>query len=236
MTTMAPLDHDDPTDQQDQPVADVVRQVKPKLRGWLHAATTPLALAAGIVLISLAPTSLGRLGGVVFLIASLMLFGTSGLYHRFYWGATGEAVLRRMDHANIFVFIAATYTPFALLMLHGSDRVLMLSIVWGGAVAGLLFRLFWLSAPRWLYTVLYLAMGWAAVGWMKTFWEVGGPSIVILIMAGGLAYTLGATVYGFKRPNPSPKWFGFHEIFHAFTIAAFTVHYIAISLLTYRAG
>lgn len=232
---MAPLDQDDPT-QHHEPLAEAARQVKPKLRGWFHAAITPLAMAAGIVLVSLAPTATGKIGGAVFLTASLLLFGTSGLYHRRYWGPTGEAVLRRMDHANIFVFIAATYTPFGLLLLNGGDRVLMLGVVWGGAVAGLLFRLFWLNAPRWLYTLLYLAMGWAAVGWMKTFWEVGGTAVLLLLIGGGLAYTLGATVYALKRPNPWPTWFGFHEIFHALTIAAFVQHYTAISMLTYRAG
>jgi hemolysin III len=232
---MARLERHDQMDAETA-VGEVVRQVKPRLRGWLHAGITPLALAAGIVLVTLAPTVAGRIGGAVFLGASLMLFGTSAVYHRLSWGPRGEAVLRRMDHANIFVFIAATYTPFALLMLTGDDRALLLGLVWGGAVAGLLFRLLWLSAPRWLYTLLYLAMGWAAVGWLPTFWTVGGAAVFVLIAAGGLAYTLGALVYGRKRPNPSPAWFGFHEIFHAFTIAAFVLHYIAISLVTYRAG
>ncbi len=218
------------------PASDLMAPVKPKLRGWLHAGATPLAIAAGIVLISLAPTALGQLGGAVFLAASVMLYGTSGLYHRFSWGERGEAVLRRMDHANIYVFIAATYTPFALMMLHGSSRVLLLGVIWGAAVLGLLFRLFWLGAPRWLYTVLYLAMGWAAVGWFKQFYEAGGLTVFLLILVGGLFYTFGAVVYGLKRPNPSPRWFGFHEIFHACTIAAFVVHYVAISLVTYRAG
>ncbi|MFW6597275.1 PAQR family membrane homeostasis protein TrhA [Propionibacteriaceae bacterium Y2011] len=217
-------------------VTEVIRQVKPKLRGWLHAGWTPLAVAAGIVLVVLAPTGLGKLGGAVFLAASLLLFGTSALYHRFYWGAQGEAVLRRMDHANIFVFISATYTPLALLLLEGTDRVVLLSLVWGAAVIGLLFRLFWLSAPRALYTVLYLAVGWAAVGWMPQLWTNGGPVVVVLIAAGGLLYTVGAIVYGTKRPNPSLRWFGFHEIFHACTILAFTCHYIAISMATYAAG
>lgn len=216
-------------------IVEVARQVKPKLRGWLHAGTAPLALAAGIVLICLAPTGLGKVGGAVFLAASLLLFGTSGIYHRFYWGARGEAVLRRMDHANIFIFIAATYTPLALMMLDGSTRALLLSLIWGSALVGLLFRLFWLSAPRWLYTVLYLVAGWTAVGWMPHFWRTGGPAVVILIMAGGLLYTIGAIVYGRKKPDPSPVWFGFHEVFHACTIGAFVCHYIAISLITYAA-
>jgi hemolysin III len=217
-------------------LGEAIKAVKPKLRGWLHAGMTPLAIAAGVVLICLAPTNLGKLGGAVFLAASVMLYGTSGLYHRFTWGERGEAVLRRMDHANIYVFIAATYTPFALMMLTGSSRVLLLSLIWGAALLGLLFRLFWLGAPRWLYTVLYLAMGWAAVGWFGQFYDAGGPTVFLLILVGGLFYTFGAVVYGMKRPNPSPTWFGFHEIFHACTIAAFVVHYIAISLITYRAG
>ena len=215
--------------------AEVVRQVKPKLRGWLHVGTAPLALAAGIVLIVLAPTAAGVIGGSVFLAASVLLFGTSGLYHRFYWGRRAEAVLRRMDHANIYLFIAATYTPLALLLLHGGSRVALLVMIWTSALGGLLFRMFWLSAPRWLYTTLYLVMAWAAVGWMGAFYRTGGAAVVTLILVGGLCYTGGAIVYGRKRPDPSPRWFGFHEIFHACTIAGFVCHYIAISLVTYAA-
>ena len=146
-----------------------------------------------------------------------------------------EAVLRRMDHANIYVFIAATYTPLALLLLSGGSRALLLAIVWAAAVGGLLFRLFWLSAPRWLYTALYIGMGWAAVGWLGAFYRAAGPAVLALIIGGGLCYTIGAVVYGRKRPDPSPAWFGFHEIFHACTIAGFVCHYIAISLVTYAA-
>jgi len=214
--------------------SDVVAPLKPRLRGWLHAAMTPLSLAAGIVLVCLAPTPAGKLGGAVFLAASLLLFGTSGVYHRFSpWGPRAESVLRRMDHANIFVFIAATYTPISLLLLTGTSRIVLLTVVWGAAVLGLLFRLFWLSAPRALYTVLYLVVGWAAVGWMGQLLHNGGPAVVMLIVAGGLCYTFGAVVYAAKRPNPSPRWFGFHEIFHAGTVAGFTFHYIAISLAAY---
>lgn len=225
----------EPTDVVDH-VDHVVRQLKPKLRGWLHAGVTPLAVAAGIVLLVLAPTGLGQVGAAIFLAASVLLFGTSGVYHRFSWGTRGEAILRRMDHANIFVFIAASYTPMALMMLTGSSRTLLLSLVWGAAVLGLLFRLFWLQAPRALYTVLYLLVGWASVGWLQAFYVSGGPAVLTLILVGGLFYTFGATVYGLKRPNPSPRWFGFHEIFHACTIVAFACHYVAISLVTYRAG
>jgi hemolysin III len=217
------------------PVTEVVQAVKPRLRGWLHAGAAPLALAAGIVLVALAPTGLGRLGGAVFLAASVLLFGTSGIYHRGTWGPRADGILRRLDHANIYVFIAATYTPLALLLLSGRSRVLLLSLVWGAALGGLIFRLVWLSAPRWLYTALYILMGWAALGWLGAFYANGGPVVFILILAGGLCYTVGAVVYGRRRPNPFPGWFGFHEIFHTGTVGGFVCHYIAISLATYGA-
>lgn len=214
-------------------VVETLRPLKPKLRGWLHAGWTPVALIAGLVLVIGAPTSLGRLGGAVFLAGSLMLFGTSALYHRFHWGPHAEAVLRRVDHANIFVFIAATYTPLALLLLTGGSRVLLLTLIWVAAACGLLFRVLWLSAPRWLYTALYLVMGWAALGWLPQFWTAGGPLIVALIVAGGLCYSAGAVVYGRKRPDPWPSWFGFHEIFHSFTILGSAFHFAAIALATF---
>jgi hemolysin III len=223
------------TEVESSPVQQVAQAVKPRLRGWLHAAAAPLALAAGIVLVALAPTGLGRLGGAVFLAASVLLFGTSGIYHRGTWGPRADGILRRLDHANIYVFIAATYTPLALLLLSGGSRVLLLSLVWTAALGGLIFRLVWLSAPRWLYTALYIVMGWAALGWLGPFYTNGGPAVFVLILAGGLCYTVGAVVYGRRRPNPSPAWFGFHEIFHAGTIAGFVCHYIAISLATYAA-
>ena len=195
----------------------------------------PLAAAAGIVLVVLAPTTAGKVGGAVFLAASLLLFGISGVYHRFTWGARGEALLRRMDHANIYVFIAATYTPLALLALEPASGNVLLIVIWTAAVLGLVFRLVWLSAPRWLYTALYILMGWAAVGWLPQIYASGGPAVFYLIIVGGLLYTAGAIVYARKRPDPSPRWFGFHEIFHSFTIAAFVAHYTAISILTYAA-
>jgi hemolysin III len=192
----------------------------------------PLALAGGIVLVSLAATPVGVVGGAVFLTASVLLFSTSGIYHLRTWGTRGDAILRRMDHANIYVFIAATYTPLALILLAGRSRVLLLTLIWLAALGGLFFRLFWLSAQRWLYTALYLVMGWAALGWLGAFYHAAGPPVVILIIVGGICYTFGAVVYGRKRPNPSPTWFGFHEIFHAATIAGFVCHYVGIAIIT----
>jgi hemolysin III len=218
-----------------EPVAEVLATVKPRLRGWLHAGTAPLALAAGIVLVALAPTPTGRLGAAVFLAGSVLLFGTSGLYHRRTWGDRGEAVMRRLDHANIYVFIAASYTPMALMMLQGRSQLALLVMIWSAAVAGLAFRLFWLDAPRWLYTALYLVMGWAAMGWMGGFYASGGPGVLALILAGGVCYSGGAVVYARKRPDPWPAWFGFHEIFHVGTVLGFACHYVAISLVTYAA-
>jgi hemolysin III len=216
----------------DTPLTEVLAVVKPRLRGWLHAGMAPLALGAGIVLISLAATPAGVVGGAVFLTASVLLFGTSGVYHRGTWGARGQAILRRMDHSNIYVFIAATYTPLALILLDGASRTILLVLIWAAALGGLTFRMLWLSAPRWLYTALYIVMGWAALGWLGAFYHAAGLPVVILMVAGGLCYTLGAIVYARKRPDPSPAWFGYHEIFHVGTIAGFVCHYVAIFMIT----
>ena len=217
----------------DASLTEVLDAVKPRLRGWLHAGMAPLALAAGIVLVSLAATPEGVIGGAVFLAASVLLFGTSALYHRGTWGTRSTAILRRLDHSNIYVFIAATYTPLALILLDGPSRVVLLTVIWSAAVGGLLFRLSWLSAPRWLYTALYIVMGWTALGWLGAFYGAAGLTLLILIMAGGVCYTLGAVVYARKRPDPSPTWFGYHEIFHVGTIAGFVCHYGAIAMITF---
>ncbi len=213
-----------------------VAAVKPRLRGWIHAGTFPLALAAGIVLVALAPNAKARIGAVIFAITAALLFGTSAVYHRGTWSVSVQGLLKRMDHSNIFLIIAGTYTPFALLLLPPDQTRSLLLIAWIGAVGGVLFRVFWVGAPRWLYTPIYVALGWVAVFYIKPLYEAGGAAVVILIATGGLLYTLGAVVYGTKRPNPSPRWFGFHEIFHVFTVAAFAVHYIAVSMAVYASG
>jgi hemolysin III len=215
------------------PIEAAVAAVKPRLRGWIHAGTFPLALAAGIVLVALAPTEKARLGAAVFAVTATLLFGTSAVYHRGTWSPRLHGLLKRLDHSNIFLIIAGTYTPFALLLLpEGQSRSLML-IAWAGAVAGVLFRVFWVGAPRWLYTPIYVALGWVAVFYLKPLYDAGGAVLVALIAAGGLLYTLGAVVYGTQRPNPSPRWFGFHEVFHVFTVAAFVAHYVAASIAVY---
>jgi hemolysin III len=213
----------------------VVAAVKPRLRGWIHAGTFPLALAAGIVLVCLAPTTKSRIAAAVFSLTAAMLFGTSAVYHRGTWSPRLQGLLKRLDHSNIFLIIAGTYTPFALLLLPAHDAKELLLIVWSGAVAGVLFRVFWVGAPRWLYTPIYVALGWVAIFYFGPFLQHGGVALVTLIAVGGFLYTLGAIVYGTKKPDPSPRWFGFHEIFHAFTVAAFAAHYIAVSMAIYGA-
>jgi len=214
---------------------DMARAVKPKLRGWLHLGMVPVALAAAITLVALAPTTPGRIAATIFGITAVLLFGTSALYHRGHWSPRTGRLLKRLDHANIFLIIAGTYTPFAVLLLPPGQDSTLLWLAWGGAVIGVAFRIFWVAAPRWLYTPVYVALGWVAVFYLPSFLERGGPAVLALIATGGLLYTLGAVIYGTKRPNPSPRWFGFHEVFHAFTVAAFITHYVAASLAVYGA-
>ena len=214
-------------------VENVERKIKPRLRGWIHAGTFPFALVASIVLIVLAPTAPGKISASVFGLSACLLFGVSAVYHRGNWSPRTDAVLRRLDHTNIFLIIAGTYTPLAVLLLPRSQGTMLLTIVWSGALLGVLARVFWLNAPRWVYVPVYLALGWVAVAYMGQFWTIGGPVVVWLILAGGVAYTAGAIVYGTKKPDPSPAWFGFHEIFHVFTVIGFVCHLVAIYLANF---
>ena len=217
-----------------------LRDLKPRLRGWLHLATAPLTLAAGIVLISLSPDTTTRIGSAVYIASALVLFTVSAIYHTGTWSPPVWAFLRRFDHANIFLLIAGSYTPFSLLLLEGTAQLVLLVTVWSGAILGVLFRVFWTDAPRWLYTPIYMALGWAAIFFIPGFFHgatalgVGiGLAVFVLIGVGGALYTLGGIVYGLKRPDPWPRWFGFHEVFHSFTILAFASHYVGISMATY---
>lgn len=203
---------------------------KPTWRGWIHAATFPIAVAAGIVLIALAEGSVAKWAATVFMVTSMVLFGVSALYHRINWSPRLKQILRRLDHANIFLLIAGTYTPIALLALPPDKGVLLLMVVWSGALLGIVFRVFWVTAPRWLYVPLYLALGWAAVIYMPDIARANVASLVLVIV-GGLLYTIGAIVYATKRPNPVPGVFGFHEIFHSLTVLAFLCHWTASLLL-----
>lgn len=205
-------------------------EAKPTWRGWIHAGTFPIAIALGVVLIALADGLAAKLSSAVFMLTSLLLFGISALYHRFTWSDRVRLVLKRIDHANIFLLIAGTYTPISVLALPHDKAVLLLSLVWGGALLGVGFRVFWITAPRWLYVPLYLVLGWAAVMFIVDFFTANA-AMMILVLVGGVCYTIGALAYGFKRPNPVPGVFGFHEIFHGFTLLAFLCHWTAALLV-----
>jgi hemolysin III len=221
-------------------MADKMAELKPRLRGHIHAWSIPVVLAAGAVLVPLSPSVGTKVGSAVFIASALLLFGVSAIYHLGTWQPAVWALLRRLDHSNIFILIAGTYTAFAMLLLHGSARVWLLVGIWSGALLGVLFRVFWTSAPRWLYTPIYIGLGWFAVFFIPDF--INGARLLStqvaiatlsLVVAGGVLYTLGGVVYALKKPNPRPGWFGFHEVFHTFTILAFIAHYIGVSLATY---
>ncbi|WP_165063912.1 PAQR family membrane homeostasis protein TrhA [Marisediminicola senii] len=203
---------------------------KPTWRGWIHAGTFPLAIVLGIVLITAAEGSAAKISSAVFVASSMLLFGISALYHRFDWSERTRLLLKRMDHANIFLLIAGSYTPITVLALPEPKSTLLLWLVWGGAGLGILFRIFWIGAPRWLYVPLYLLLGYAALAFIVDFYAANA-TMMTLILVGGLCYTVGAVVYALKRPNPVPGTFGFHEIFHTLTLAAFLCHWTGIFLV-----
>lgn len=207
-----------------------VAPLKPTWRGWIHTGVLPLVIAAGIVLVVLAHGAPAKITSAVFFASSLLLFGMSALYHRFNWSPQVKLVLKRIDHANIFVLIAGSYTPITWLALPQPKAVLLMSIIWGSALLGIGFRVFWIGAPRWLYVVIYIGMGWGAMAYVVDFMNANAP-MMILILAGGLCYTIGAVAYATKWPNPSKQHFGFHEIFHAFTVLAFMCHWTGILLI-----
>jgi hemolysin III len=211
--------------------ADAQAEIKPTWRGWLHAGTFPVAIAAGIVLIVLAHGAPAKWAAAVFMASSLLLFGNSALYHRIDWKPRTKLILKRIDHANILLLIAGTYTPLAVNALIPSKGVLLLCVVWGGAILGILFRVFWIGAPRWLYVALYLALGWAAVMYMVDLAQAN-LAMMVLVCVGGVLYTIGAVAYALKKPNPWPGHFGFHEIFHLCTVLAFLCHWTACLLIS----
>ncbi|MEY3116047.1 MAG: hypothetical protein RL611_761 [Actinomycetota bacterium] len=195
---------------------------------------SPLALVAGLTLVTITSELRGRVTLTIFTLTAVSLFTCSAIYHRVPWGPTAKAVWRRIDHANIPLLIAGTYTPFAIYLLDRNQAIVLLSLVWGGAVLSGVFRVFWLSAPRWLYVPIYLALGWAALIYLPDFYRNGGLLVLLLIALGGVLYSAGAIIYALKKPNFSINWFGFHELFHAMTAAAFVSHFIAAVLVIVR--
>jgi hemolysin III len=206
---------------------------KPKLRGIVHLVMSPVSLVAGLILITLANELRGRITLGIFTLTAVTLFTCSALYHRVAWNDKNKAIWRRIDHSNISILIAGTYTPFAVYLLQPSQTKTLLIVAWGGAILISLLRIFWLSAPRWLYVAGYISLGWAAVFYMPAFLNSGGVAIFILVLTGGLLYSAGGVIYALKKPNFSISWFGFHELFHALTAAAFICHFVAAILTVF---
>lgn len=211
---------------------DVHGRPKPLMRGWLHAIASPLSLAAGIVLICLAHGTGLKWACAVFMTCSLVLFTNSAIYHLGDWSPTVTNILRRIDHVNIFLLIAGTYTPISFA-LEPRMRDLIIISMWVCTAIVMIIHVIWINAPRWLYVLVYIIFGVSGVTYMGLFWvsPAAGPAVVILIASGGLCYILGAIVYALRKPDPWPKVFGFHEIFHLGTIAGYACHMVAIYMV-----
>jgi hemolysin III len=208
--------------------------VRPKLRGWLHLGAIPVSALLCLALLVVADQTDVRAAVAVYTATSLLLFSVSAVYHRGTWGEGMGGFLRRADHANIFLVIAGTYTPYAVLLLPPETSRLLLTLVWSGAGVGVFFRLAWLGAPRWTYVLAYVALGWVAVFFLGDLVRAGGWVVLTFMLAGGLLYTLGAVVYATQKPDPSPRWFGYHEVFHALTIGAWLAFYVGIAVTLAR--
>ena len=208
----------------------IARGQKPRLRGLIHAAAFVAAVPLGLALVFEPDTSRGRLAAVVFAATIAAMFGASALYHTPNWSERPRRWLRRVDHAGIYGLIAGTYTCFGLLVLEGSWRPLVLGIVWIGALVAIVFKFAWLDAPKWISVAIGIALGWVGVIVFPQLLHAIGLGGVLLVLAGGLFYTLGALVYALRRPDPHPAVFGFHELFHVFVIAAVACQYAAVAV------
>jgi len=209
---------------------------KPRLRGVLHQAAFVIAVVLAPLLIVGAHGERARLAAAVFAGSVAACFGASALYHRVTWSPRARLWMRRIDHAGIYLLIAGTYTPVSLLVLRGAWRPVVLTIVWAGAAAAIILKFVWVAAPKWLAAAIGLALGWIAVIALPQLIAKAHPAAVILLIAGGLAYTAGAVVYARRRPDPAPAVFGYHELFHALTIVGVACQYVAIAFFIVRSG
>jgi hemolysin III len=206
--------------------------IAPRLRGVFHQYAFFAAVAAGVVLVVLADGLLERFAVWVYATALAVMFGASALYHRFPWrSAAARLRARRLDHATIFLFIAGTYTPFALLAFSGTTQVVVLVSVWAGALLGLALELAWIESPRWISAFAYLAVGWVGVMAAPQLFPALGVAAAVLVIVGAALYTLGALAYATTWPNPFPATFGFHEVFHVLVVVAAVTQFVAVSLL-----
>jgi hemolysin III len=206
-----------------------LEEVIPRLRGLLHAYAFWFAGVAAALLVAFAPSAEARLAAAIYGVGLCALFAASGLYHRWRWSPRWKPILRRLDHSTIYLFIAASSTPVALIVLEGTTRVVVLASVWAGAALGIAFALAWIDAPRMLTCATYLACGWVAVIAIPQLLVKVGVTAFVLFLLGGVLYSAGATIYAARRPNPWPQTFGFHELFHLLVIAAALAHFIAMA-------
>lgn len=211
---------------------DVHGRPKPAMRGWIHLVAAPLSLAAGIVLICLARGAGLKWACAVFMVCSLVLFSNSAAYHLGDWSPRVTDVLRRIDHLNIFLLIAGTYTPVSFA-LEPFWRNAIIGGMWACTAVAMVIHVVWINAPRWLYTVTYIVFGVSGVAFMRLFWvsPYAGPAVVVLLASGGACYIAGAIVYMLRRPDPWPRVFGFHEIFHCGTVAGYACQMVAIYMV-----
>ena len=203
--------------------------VRPRLRGVLHQATLPLFVAAGIVLVSLAGTARGRVAMAAYGAGLALCLGVSAMYHRGSWTPAMRSLLCRIDHTTIFALITGTYTPLCLLALHGPLAYTVLGVVWGGSILGSVRSFVWPHAPAWVEVTPYALVGWVAVIALPQMIAGMGVTGMVLFVAGGLLYTVGAVIYGMERPDPFPTVFGYHEIFHALVVAGAACQFAAVA-------
>jgi hemolysin III len=210
------------------------RAVKPLLRGVLHQGAFIASIIVAPFLLASADTSRARIAATVFACSVSACFGASALYHRVTWTPSVRRWMRRIDHAGVYLLIAGTYTPVSLLVLHGDWGRVILVVVWTGALAAILLKFMWVDAPKWVAAAVGMTLGWVAVVALPELVHRLQLSALTLLIAGGLLYSTGAIVYARRKPNPRPAVFGYHEVFHALTIAAATCQYVAIAFFVIR--
>jgi hemolysin III len=210
-------------------VADAGPLERPKLRGVLHAVAFVASCVVGALFVAVAPAA-HALAAAVFAVSASLMLGTSAAYHRIIWSPSRRLWMRRADHAGVFLLIAGTYTPVAMISLHGAWRTSVLSVVWIGAAVATLAKMCWVRAPKWLSVTIGIALGWVGVVALPQIARSEGLSPLLLLAAGGVVYTAGALVYARRRPDPLPRVFGYHELFHALTIIALACQYVAVAV------
>jgi hemolysin III len=215
---------------------EVNEHARPRFRGVLHAGAFVVACVVGALLVEAAPDGRRVVAAAVFAGSVAAMLAASALYHRITWSERLRPWMRRVDHAGIYLLIAGTYTPVGLLSLHGPTQQIVLGVAWSGAAAATLINLCWIHAPKWLSAAIGIALGWVGVAAMPQLARASGLPAVVLLAAGGIAYTAGAIVYARRKPDPAPSVFGYHEVFHSLTLVALSCQYVAIAFFVVRVG